>query len=500
MSAILRLPPELIEFSLREPPRSLLIRGEPGAGKSTLALTLLSSFRGRKVLITSRVTASELNQDYPWVRSDVEAPIEVIEALDGGPRVDAKARAMARSSELVQSGEEVPDIGQLWLPDSVIDAFSRIGPESPGMVVVDSWDALVEHYVGPPAPERGALPDREEVERLMLGLLGRGRVHLVIVVEREGLSQLDYLVDGVVACTLTSSQERLERWTHLKKMRGVRVDHAWYPYTLEGGKFLCISPLPSDFHSRLYPPDPEPDRREGWLWPGSTGYATHFGRPQLGRLTLLEVDHDVPVEAAKLLISPLQSQVVTHGGRLLIILPPSLSPSDVWAWFRPIVSPQQFAAGVRIYSPAGLLPNAEDSDLLEKVLVAGPTSEGPSTATRMPEAARFLREGASNATPSLATVWLNGLHAGAMDGQSPYSPETLPGLVRKTLASSASHIVMIGSPTDPFTVALQEIASTRISMKVRNGRVFVYGTLPLTSALVLAQSDPGAAYHLIRIV
>jgi len=500
MSAILRLPPELIEFSLREPPRSLLIRGEPGAGKSTLALTLLSGFRGRKVLVTSRVTQHEVEQDYPWLRSEFDGPIEIIEARGGGARLEAKARALQTSSELLRADPSSGELDPLWLPDPLIEAFSRIGPGTPGMVVVDSWDALVEQYVGRPGADRRHLPDRDEIERLMLNLLGGGRVHLVIVVEREALSQLDYLVDGVIACVLTSSEDRLERWTHLKKMRGVRVDHAWYPYTLEGGKFLCISPLPADFRTRLHPPEPEPDHQPGWLWPGSSGYAAHFGRLELGRMTLIEVAPDVPVEAARLFVAPLQGQVLTHGGRLLVILPPSLSPSDIWTSFRTVVSPEQFRDGVRIFSPAGLLPGGEDTELLEQVLVAGPTTEGPSNTSRMPEASRFLTEGGGVGAPNLATVWLNGLHAGSTEGPAAYSPDMLSALVRKTLAGSACHLVMIGSPTDPFALGLQEIASTRISLKARSGRVFVYGVRPLTSPLVLAQTDTGAAYHLIRIV
>src|SRR5271170_1665343 len=287
MSAILRLPPELLEFTLREPPRSLLIRGESGAGKSTLALTLLSSFRGKRVLITGRVTKQEVEKDYPWLNSDLSGRVEVIEALTNFARIDSKARALQAAPKVVQAGPNELELEQLWLPDALIDAFSRIGPGNPGMVVVDSWDALVEPYVGGPKTPGQSLPDQDEIERLMLGLLGRGKVHLVLVVEREGRSQLDYLVDGVVACVVTSGEDRLERWSHLKKMRGVRVNHAWYPYTLEGGRFQCIAPLPAEFHARLHSPQPEPDPRAGWLWPGSTDYATQFGRLQFGLTTLI---------------------------------------------------------------------------------------------------------------------------------------------------------------------------------------------------------------------
>jgi len=307
-------------------------------------------------------------------------------------------------------------------------------------------------------------------------------------------------VDGVVACTLSSAESRLERWTHLKKMRGVRVEHPWYPFTLEGGRFLCISPMPTDFQSRLKLPDPEPEPRPGWFWPGSADFATQFGRLQYGRMTSIEVDPDVPVEAARLFISPIESQVLTRAGRVLVILPPSLSARDVWDTFRMVSSPEQFAANVRIFAPSGIAADGDASELLEKVLVAGPTTGGPPMGTRMPEASRFLREGSATGVPNLGCIWLNGFHAAATEGPSPYSPDSFPALVQKTLSGSTTHLLMIGAPNDPLLRSLQEIASTRISLKSRNGRVFVYGARPLTPPLVLTQSENGAPYRLIRIV
>jgi KaiC/GvpD/RAD55 family RecA-like ATPase len=500
VSAILRLPPELVEFSLREPPRSLLIRGEPGAGKSTLGLTILSAFRGKRILVTSRISAKEIDHDYPWLRSNTEGPVEVLEALEHTARLDEKARTLRASRGLVMAESGDRELEALWLPDPVIDAFSRIGPGNPGMVVVDSWDALIEHYIGASKAERGEAPDREEIERMMLGLLGRGGAHLVLVVEREAPTQLDYLVDGVVACVVTSNADRLERWTHLKKMRGVRVNHAWYPYTLEGGRFLCIAPMPADFRARLRTPDVEPDRLPGWLWPGSFDYAANFGRLAFGRTTLLEVDPEVPVEAVRLLLSPLQSQVLGVGGRVLVTLPPSLSASDVWATFRSVASREQFVNQVRIYSPAGSNPNDADTELLEKVLVAGPTGDGAAMSARMPEASRFLREGNGSGIPSLGLIWMSSLRATAPAGDPVYTPETFPALVQQTVGSSSTHLVLIGVPGDPLLTSLSEIASARISMRARSGRVFVFGNQPLTPPLVLAQSDNDGGYHLIRIV
>jgi KaiC/GvpD/RAD55 family RecA-like ATPase len=500
VSVLLRLPPELVEFSLREPPRSLLIRGEPGAGKSTLALTILGAFRGKRIFLSCRVSQAEVEKDFPWLRSNVDGPVEVIESLVGESRIDVKGRVLAASRAVVEPELGSPELDQLWLPDPLIDAFSRIGPNTPGMVVVDSWDALVEHYIGARKQQGAAFPDREELERLMLDLLGRGRAHLVLVVERPGPTQLDYLVDGVVACVATSNEDRLERWTQLKKMRGVRVNHAWYPYTLEGGRFLCIAPMSPDFRAILQPPEPEPDPHTGFLWPGSSDFATQFGRLPYGRMSVIEVDPEVPVEAVRLLVQPIESQVLSGGGRVLVVQSPSLAPSDVWEAFRPVVSAEAFARQVRIYSPSGLSAVDPNFQILEKVMVPGPASDVPPMTSRMPDAYRFLREGLGAGLPSLGVIWVHGLTSESTEGHPGYSPDSLPGLARRTLANSMTHLIMIGAPPDPLIQSLQGIASIRVALKTRSGRVFVYGVHPRTPPLVLAQSDNGDPYHLIRIV
>lgn len=500
MSAILRLPPELIQFAAREPPRSLLIRGDPGAGKTTMALGLLSAYGGKRILITSRVSEEEIAHDYPWLQSEVEGQIEIIESIANVGRIESRGRILRSSAAILVGGAEEPVVDQLWLPEQVTDAFSRVPPGTSGMVVIDSWDALVEQYLGAPRSSGISLPDRAEIERLLLGLLGRGKVHLVLVLEHPEATQLDYLVDGVVACVVKSTQERLERWTHLKKMRGVRIEHAWYPYTLEGGRFLCIAPIPPNYITRLQAPQAEPDRRPDQLWPGSAEYATHFGRLRYGRATLLEVDPEVPVEAVRLFISPIQSQVLAQHGRMLVILPPSLSASDFWESVRPVITAEEFVANVRVYAPSGNPSGGPHSEIIDQVLVSGPTSEAPAMETRMPEAARFLHEGKGAGLPSLTVTWINGLRAGSAGGPEAYAPATFPALVQKALGAPMTHSILIGSPTDPYLQSLQEIATTRISIKTQSGRIFLYGVQPLTPPLVLAQSEFAGPYQLIRVV
>lgn len=501
MSTVLRLPSELTEFTLREPPRSLLIRGEPGTGKTTLGLTLLSSFRGKRICVTSRVSRTDLEQDYPWLRSEAEGDVTLLEASGGGNRIGAQRRALRAADGLIAGGSSEPSVEKLWLPEAMVDAYSRIHPGSPGMVLVDSWDAIVENYLGEPLEDRDGVPDRGEIERLLFRLMSRAQVHLVLIVEGEETSQLDYLVDGVVVCSTKSEGDRRERWTLLKKMRGIRVDNPWYPFSLEGGRFQCIAPISPGIPVELPLAQPEPDPRPGYLWPGHAQFASLFGRLPTGRLTLFEADPDVPIEAVRLLYLPIVSQVLAQSGRLLQILPPATLPEQVWEAFAPRMTPEQFVHSVRLYSSGGPTTSRSDQEAVERVLLRGPAPSGDPFTTRMPEAIRFLREGEETGAPSLSITWLQGLRAAAGGGTAVYTPENLPSLVQQALAIRGMHMIVIGNSTDPLLTGLRELAAIRLGLTDKVGRVFVRGIHPRTPLLVLSASEnAGGPYHLLRVV
>jgi len=368
------------------------------------------------------------------------------------------------------------------------------------MVVVDSWDALVERYLGVTRGEAARFPDREEIERLLVGLMGRGQVHLVLVAERDTPTQLDYLVDGVVLCNTQFDGNRLERWLHLKKMRGVRVEHPSYPFTLDGGRFQCIAPLQPNLELSLPEPDPDPDPRPGWLWPGSNQFAANFGRLPMGRITLIETDLDVPAEAVVLFCSPILGYVARQGGRAVHVLPPRASPETVYHAYRSLITPEQFLSSVRIFTSLGGPLHGADAHILEKVMIPGLSPEALGTAPRMPEAVRFLQEGPTSGAANLSFVWLTGLeHAGATIS-NPYTAQNLPAILQHTLESGNVHAIVVGPTSDPLLAGLREMANVKIEMHSKHGRIFVYGRSPVTPPLVLAVGDPTRPYQLIRIV
>jgi hypothetical protein len=496
MSAILPLPSELTSFVGRAPPQALLIRGPPGTGKTTLALTLLQAFPGDRVYVSGRVRRPDLLQDYPWLSDTEETPVTLVDYSYPTENVAALVKAIAEVPRLLNDPDAHLRLRSLLLPPEVLEAWSSSSPERPSMVVLDSWDSIVERHLGITGPDGGAYPDRRELERIALAQMSSGPVMLVLVVEDSVAPQLEYLANGVVTLSRSSADDRLERWLHLDKLRGVRIASPAYPFSLEGGRFQCAERLDSHGRLELGARDPEPDRYDGAIWPGSADYASFFGRPHVGRLTLIVKDHQVPDYAARLLITPLLTSILSKQGRMFHVLSPRFHPDDVWNMCRPLLTPEQFVAQVRLEGIVA--PN--DDDLVSKVVLhPRPGDFGPSD-PRTPEAIRFFRENLDPTQPNLAVIWTSGLRALNAEHPGMFTPENLPGLVRSYFRETNLHELFIGFVDDALIDSLAPMAETQIRMVSRNGRVFVYGVDPPTPFLVLSGGDDHQAYRLLQVV
>ncbi|MFI5413621.1 MAG: RAD55 family ATPase [Candidatus Lutacidiplasmatales archaeon] len=495
MSAILELPTELQQFLSQPPPQTLLLRGAPGSGKTTLSVSMLHSFPGQRFLVSSRVTESELRREFPWVQWDTQ--IRLIDVTDRVGTLQDASRVVAHLQKVIENAEKEPELRGLWLPSPLQDAWSQTDPSRPSMVVIDSWDALVERYIGTSAHELG-FPDRGEIERILLDQMVQSPMFLVLVVERSESSQLDYLVNGVVETGSDVHNGRPERWLHLKKLRGTRIDTPLYPFTLEGARFQCISPIGPTLSGRVVRPESDPGTVPGYLWPGCSDFAAAFGRLPVGRLTLIERDLAVPIEALVLLMRPMAGHVARSGGRVLQILPPTIGPEAVMRTYREVLSPEQIQQQVRFQLSA---PATVHSEEIEQLLLPAPIVAPAGGDPHAPETARFLKERSSTGAPNLSIVWISALRAFSREGVE-YSPANLPGLAMSYLAGAPAHTVFVGPEDDPMTASLRTMAATRVRLRSNAGRVFVWGEQPATPTFVLAEAEKTTEkpYRLLRIV
>jgi KaiC/GvpD/RAD55 family RecA-like ATPase len=475
----------------------MLIRGAPGTGKTMLALEILEAFPGRRIYVTSRVRSADLGLDFPALSRMAEAGrLSIVDMTAAGSDLRTSSRAVGSGSGLVRSDDPTGGIRALLLPPEVLEAWSQSSPTAPTLVVLDSWDAIVERHLGDPRKAHVDLPSREDLERIALAQMAEGPVFLVLVGEHSAEGQLEYLVNGVVSTERSVRDDRMERWLRIEKLRGIRILHSSYPFSLDGGRFRCIEPIPATLETSASRFDPEPGESPGEIWPGSADYASFFGRLATGKLTLIEYGTDVPVAAIRLLLIPMLNQVVARGGRVLHIPHPGLHAAEVWEMYKGRTSKEAFLRQVRLLGTAA----NSDAEEFAPLMLPLPPAKSEGFNPRVPEAARFLTEGADPAHPNIGIVSIAGLKTINSVVPGAYTPETLPGLALTYSHLSPGHEVWVGPEDDPLTHCLRPMADTRLRMLSREGRVFIHGIIPRTPSLVLTEGDDRSPYHLVVIV
>jgi KaiC/GvpD/RAD55 family RecA-like ATPase len=506
MGASLPIPRELVDFLKLPGPQSMLLRGPPGSGKSSLSLALLEAFHGSRFYVTNRVPEDDVLMAFPWLRGNGAHGIRILDNTEAEGAAQA-ARALLRGSPALVSdlSSETREFTEfLWLPEPLQEAWGQLDPETPSLIVVDSWDALVDSYLGSGGPPSGIeLPGRPDIERALLRRMGRAKTHLLFVLEREEQTQLDYLVNAVGVTSRAVVNGRLERWLTLLKLRGVRIENPHYPFSLESARFECIVPLKLYGKIRGGPFNPAPDRLPGLLWPGSRVFADSFGRLPLGKSSLIEVDHEVPNKIPHILIAPMMAYTIEQNGHVIVLPDASTLPEDVWDALHGSVDRRRFLAQVRfLLPPAG--PNEGKSEFEPTIVRLG--QSGDVVAPAAGDAIgmdQFLRSGSTPESPGLFVVYLNGLVSIASGlGLQITSDliERLPGQIQTAVRGAPVHAIAVGAPTSPLLNPLRATAALRLHVRQVQGRIFLHASDPWTPAFVLTEGGESDPYGLLRVV
>ncbi|MCG7844070.1 MAG: hypothetical protein MIO90_01405 [Methanomassiliicoccales archaeon] len=313
------LPQEIINFLLSPGGHSLLIKGDAGTGKTTMALQMIEALSDQQpeYYLSSRVSDVALYNQFPWLKERVQSN-QLLRAgmaflrrswkMDNDERRDLEEsevqvdrRELNRLEGQIEAGEvglEDEDAFSVRSDGSVVVEIGSMLPElemaydivesnlpKKTLVVLDSVEALAENY---------GIPASRIVNALQKDLVEKAGTNVVFVMETSNSIHLDYLGDGIVTLRNEVVGDHRVRTIDIVKLRGSEIRNWRYLFTLEGGR-VAVMDRDLDLNGTTLPrsaTEPAPGR-------GTFGWSEMdrlFGGAPLGSLTILEVGQGVPID------------------------------------------------------------------------------------------------------------------------------------------------------------------------------------------------------------
>jgi KaiC/GvpD/RAD55 family RecA-like ATPase len=198
------LPWELLKF-VKNDSYSLLIKGKPGTGKTTFALTLLDNLNddSNYFYISTRLSLKQLLFYYPWVEKFFS-------------KDDNKSDYRFEDARLDE-------------PESLFERITNqlMDVKSP-VIIIDTWDTIASFM------------DRESRlnnERVLQIWRERAGAKLIFLSETLDLGILDSIVDGVITLENSIFESSNNRQMTINKLRGLPIRCSSYSYSLFNGVF-----------------------------------------------------------------------------------------------------------------------------------------------------------------------------------------------------------------------------------------------------------------------
>jgi GTPase SAR1 family protein len=337
-----RIPVELLNFFRAPGGHSLLIKGDAGTGKTTLALQLIEELSDEQpdYYLSTRVSDEALYRQFPWLeekakRNDIlkagkafltktKAPsfrgmedyqhdstlrvakdlLKVLGKADSSSPMVVRSELMklegqiesgegddssAMPGELTEDGM-VLDIG-VMLPEMEL-AYDMAEANLPNktLIVLDSIDALSEHY---------GISSQKIMNTLQKDLVEHSGTNIAYVMETAERNIYDYLGDGVVRLFNVQKDGRRVRELIIEKLRGQMVMRWKYPFTLVDGRLRVFETnwfnIPEELDAHVPIVDPAADS----FSTGNESIDRELGGLRRGSVVLLEIGESVPQDIVR---------------------------------------------------------------------------------------------------------------------------------------------------------------------------------------------------------
>lgn len=196
--------------------KSVLVKGLPGTGKTSLVLELLK-VAGGGMYVSTRSSKSKMSEQFPYLKN----------LFEEGSILEYQADVPKLGFEDLRLGTATDLIGR------VLDAAHK---SMMPLIVLDSWDALAK---------RLDETERLRAEQSLVAMVEATDSKLIFVGEYPELTTTDYLVDAVITLRDDEYNGRRLRIAEWNKVRAVEIPRKRQLFTLSGGRFRIFEDLVS---------------------------------------------------------------------------------------------------------------------------------------------------------------------------------------------------------------------------------------------------------------
>lgn len=359
-------PNEIREFFNHRSGRSLLIKGNPGTGKTTFALQLLEKLADpdKSFYLTTRVSDDALYSQFPWLR-DKEMKNRIVDSgriflktlnnADGGIEEVVESEinpTLTSAREFLKSigDDEGPPtkvdrtrlsalVERTRMPEieTTYDRVEYVLPEKTTLVI-DSVEGITHKY---------NVEAEEFITVLQKDLVENSHTDLIFVMEKSEAPQLEYLVDGVISLSMGEVEGRRMREVRLLKLRATEIKQPGYLLTLQHGRFHCFEPF-----------RPNREDHNGWNVRPDTDshYSTGItdldtllqGGFKKGSYNVVEVGPKVSNDEYNSIIVPILLNFVKQDRGIVAVLTGGTHAETTRAELVPFTTEEQFDKYVRI--------------------------------------------------------------------------------------------------------------------------------------------------------
>ncbi len=176
-------PAELLRFFTQRRGQVLLVRGDPGAGKTLFAvqaLDILRQYGGDVLYVTTRVDTDTIYRNYLKETTRL-TPSNVLDISQDPFDAD------------ITPAEEIG--ADRFDPDTFLEWLRAVSDVSdPFTAVFDSWELVEQHLLS--EAHQDDAPEPEELVTRMAKLARRHGFRIILITEEAGIEDLDTMLDG----------------------------------------------------------------------------------------------------------------------------------------------------------------------------------------------------------------------------------------------------------------------------------------------------------------